>query len=56
MQGLGLGKVGQERTVSSLGVFERTQACAEIVGEAEVIFRLEDGRLTAKETKGGAKS
>lgn len=27
-----------------------------IVGEAEVIFRLEDGRLTAKETKGGAKS
>ena len=24
-----------------------------IVGEAEVIFRLEDGRLTAKETKGG---
>lgn len=27
-----------------------------IVGEAEVIFRLEDGRLTAKEVKGGAKS
>lgn len=27
-----------------------------IVGVAEVIFRLEDGRLTAKETKGGAKS
>lgn len=27
-----------------------------IVGEAEVIFRLEDGRLTAKEIKGGAKS
>ena len=26
-----------------------------IVGEAEVIFRLEDGRLTAKETKGGTK-
>ena len=26
-----------------------------IVGEAEVIFRLEDGRLTAKEMKGGAK-
>jgi putative ABC transport system ATP-binding protein len=26
-----------------------------IVGEAEVIFRLEDGRLTGKETKGGAK-
>ena len=25
-----------------------------IVGEAEVIFRLEDGRLTGKETKGGA--
>ncbi len=25
-----------------------------IVGEAEVIFRLEDGRLVAKETKGGA--
>ncbi|MCX5855996.1 MAG: ABC transporter ATP-binding protein [Deltaproteobacteria bacterium] len=25
-----------------------------IVGEAEVIFRLEDGRLAAKETKGGA--
>ena len=24
-----------------------------IVGEAEVIFRLEDGRLAAKETKGG---
>ena len=27
-----------------------------IVGEAEVLFRLEDGRLTAKEMKGGAKS
>jgi len=27
-----------------------------IVGEAEVIFRLEDGRLTAKETKGETKS
>jgi putative ABC transport system ATP-binding protein len=26
-----------------------------IVGEAEVIFRLEDGRLVAKETKGGAR-
>jgi putative ABC transport system ATP-binding protein len=26
-----------------------------IVGEAEVIFRLEDGRLTAKETKGESK-
>jgi putative ABC transport system ATP-binding protein len=25
-----------------------------IVGEAEVIFRLEDGRLAAKEVKGGA--
>jgi len=26
-----------------------------IVSEAEVIFRLEDGRLTGKETKGGTK-
>ena len=26
-----------------------------IVGEAEVIFRLEDGKITGKETKGGAK-
>jgi putative ABC transport system ATP-binding protein len=25
-----------------------------IVGEAEVIFRLEDGHLAARETKGGA--
>jgi len=25
-----------------------------IVGEAEVIFRLEDGSIVAKETKGGA--